>query len=319
VLDTGHEDIKELYEYIPAFKGEVLGASVTLHELAQARLNALRVRIHFLDQQGTEEAAVELGAALSAAHALQGLVVVPLEPAIPSRQIEPIMERDEAAISKKFAPASQAATIELPSRQRKHYFPPPRWTAMQSSLAVLPRTKTNSAVAHNDRYPVRRDSPMPIRAKLPYTHPGSSTLQDSKAKEFRRDSLKEQGIDPTASPFPNSGTRQPPRVHSAEPNHDISNVDRESARSELGHSDEGSPGPVFWTEFNRRHGHWSRARWAAKKAEMQTQDWCAVPANENDDNESQQGGNSEIGDAAGPRDEVSSDEGWVRIEDSASS
>jgi hypothetical protein len=316
--------------------------------LHRNRIHALERRIHVLncnvrgpDPERQNDAAVELGVALAAWHALQGHVCSSWEVAegkvgpSSSRMIQVGAEFEtdgfalfrsrfaELAVTRKGAGTKLAR--KKPPRQPPPVFEyvdyapgassPPLWY----SPDVSPRTKEVPVVTE-----ARTPSPFQIPGPDAPTYPGNPTLQSSKAKgkEKRIDSPTKNATPPPRQIsrfFPSSILPPGPSSRRVKKDPDVSQSLSEAEGLEVTRAASEEPRPIPKTSPNKQDDRWLRERWAAKEAKeakIATSPWRPAPEATNS-KRSEKRESKTNAHAGSLRVEVSSsEEGGVRLTDS---
>ena len=285
--------------------------------LSQSRIDILAIRINFLEQEATPEAAVELGAALAAIRALQGVVVVldgvmrasrRLEPlaereetaladqfASPSCRLEPVIERDNNALSKRFAPdvrrkdtvpgnrsaaTSRGDGTEIqaePSRQQQQS------RTEQHNVPSAPMKFSSAAppMANAASSVLSRNEERPMSGVSPVQTPGQDprtrTVSSTVKGSKGNSARRDSHAEQQTTTSDTPRSNSPERQPWVKVDVNMSKLVRETAELNISHSERDS-GPVSWTSHNKRFGRWFRAGQAAEEGEIASQAWSVVSA-----------------------------------------
>jgi hypothetical protein len=310
------------------------------------RINALERRIHVLncnirgpDLERQHDAAVELGVALAAWHALRGQVCSSCEVAegsvgsSPSRmmQVEAEFESDGFALFRsRFAelavPTKRDGT-ELPKKKRPQQprpifeyvdyasrsSPPPLWY----STDVSPRTKEAPVATTETRTP----APMPFQGQDLCSDPAILRLSKAKGKQRRIDSPTENATPPPTQIsrfFPSSILPPRPSSSRVEKDPDVSQSLSEAKGVEVARAASKEPTPTPKVSPNKHNARWLQERQAAKEAKaakIATSPWRPAPVATNGSRSEKRGSktNAHVGSLSV---DMSEDEGGVRLADS---
>ena len=309
------------------------------------RISVLERRIHVLgcnirgpDSERQHDAAVELGVALAAWHALRGQVCSSWEVAegsvgpSPSRmmQVGAEFESDGFALFRsrfaELAVPTRRDGTELPKKKRpqqpKPIFeyvdyasgssPPPLWYSPDAS----PKTQ-EASVATETRAPL----PMQFQGQDLYPDPAILRVSKAKGKQRRIDSPTENATPPPTQIsrfFPSSVLPPRPSSSRVEENPDVSKFSSEAKGVEVARAAPEEPTPTPKVSPNKHDARWLQERQApkeAKAAKIATSPWRTAPVatNGNRSGKCEDKTDAHVGTLSV---DMSEDEGGVRLADS---